>query len=150
MSLARHLEVQIRALTGFVELLEEEQAALSSSTIDGNVIQQIAVKKQDMLGRLESLESQRAKGQMMLGYPEGMTGAAKAAMDAKCNIIWDQIINMAFRAKQLNEINGSLVKIRLEQTQKLVNFLHNAAGGPLYGPDGKSRTKGLGGVSTLA
>jgi flagellar biosynthesis protein FlgN len=150
MSLARHLETSHQALQDFISLLEDEQKALSTSDMDGSEIENVSIRKIAMLKRLESLEQVRAKGQSMLGYPQGIDGAKKAAKDAQCLHTWDDILKLAYRAKQLNEINGTLIKMRMDQTGKMIDFLMKSTGDSLYGPDGKSKLKGLRGISTSA
>ncbi len=148
--LARHLSYQGQVLKEFVELLEHEQKLLSSSEVDGEAVRKLATDKKTMLERLESLESQRAKGQHTLGYPSGLEGAKKAASDSKCLPFWEEITLLAFRAKSLNEINGNLIKMRLDHANQMISFFNKVAGEPLYGPDGKSKRRGMGGITTSA
>lgn len=150
MSLARHLENQRNVLTEFIQLLEDEQKLLSGSTIDGDAIKKLADRKKVMLNHIDSMESMRATGQEKLGYPTGVEGAKKAADDGKCLGAWEQIITLAFRAKELNEVNGTLIHMRLDYANKMVGFFNKVSGDPLYGADGKAKRRGLGGITTSA
>jgi flagella synthesis protein FlgN len=150
MSLAQHLGVQYNALRDFVALLEEEQQELSRSAINGELIGDIARRKTLMVEQIESLETKRRRGQSVLGYPDGIDGARKAAADGGCTAQWDAIITLSHRARMLNEINGEQVRMRLDQNSRQVDFVTKASGGLLYGPDGKSKMRSLGGISTKA
>jgi flagellar biosynthesis/type III secretory pathway chaperone len=150
MSLAQHLGTQHKALADFVSLLEEEQSELAKSAINGEIISDIARRKTLLVELIESLETKRRRGQSVLGYPIGIEGARKAAADGGCTELWDTIINLSHRARSLNEINGEQVRMRLDQTSRQIDFVNRAAGGVLYGRDGKSKIKSLGGISTKA
>lgn len=150
MSLAKHLEIFQESLVQFVTLLEEEQWALASSAVDGKVIADIASRKGEMLVNINKLDDVRQKVQKKIGYPDGREGARLAAKDGGCSDLWDAILILSDRAKNLNELNGIQVNMRLEQNRKLVDFFNKASGGPLYGRDGKSKMKRLGGISTRA
>lgn len=150
MSLAQHLGIQHKALADFVSLLEEEQQELARSVIKGEIINDIAKRKTQLVELIESLETKRRRGQSVLGYPDGIDGARKAATDGGCTERWDAIITLSHRARTLNEINGEQVRMRLEQTSRQIDFVSRAAGGALYGRDGKSKIKTLGGISTKA
>lgn len=150
MSLAKHLDRQRQALQRFVDLLEEERLTLGEGQIDGQRLEQLARAKQEMLALLEQLERQRSNGQRTLGYGEGSEGAERAAIDAGCQPQWQALIELAAHAKLQNRLNGDTIRIRLEHNQRMLNFLHEAAGKPLYGPDGQSRRRSLTGLSSSA
>lgn len=150
MSLAKHLEIQHRALQDFVDLLEREQRLLAEADVDGQQLLEVADGKRSVLGEIERLETLRTRAQGKLGYPEGRSGAEQAARDAGYLAAWQQLHDTAQRAQTLNQLNGEVVRMRLEQNQRILNFLNEAAGKPLYGPNGQSRRHGLGGVSSSA
>lgn len=148
MSLAKHIETQQRVLQQLIDLLEQERRVLIVATIDGQKLAELATAKQILLIELERLESQRHSDQIELGYGEGRQAAERAAMDAGCQIAWRRMRELSQRAKRLNQFNGDNIRSRLRLNQRLLNFLHEAAGHSLYGPDGRSRRQSLSGLTS--
>lgn len=138
MSLKQHLAVQQQRLQQLIQLLTEEQAALSQAQVDGKQLANIAADKEKLFTQLESFEVQRQQVQNKLGYSVGMAGAELAALDAHCLPLWHALLESAQRVAQLNQLNGELIKQRIEYNQRMLNFLHEAAGQSLYGPDGQT------------
>lgn len=150
MSLAQHIARQRKHLDDFIALLEAERESLSSAQVDGRQLAEQARHKQALIQQLERLESQRLVAQRKLGYGEGRQGAETAAADANCLEAWLEFRQRALQAKQLNQFNGLLIGARLNQNQRILDFLRNAAGQALYGPDGQSRLGSLGSVASRA
>lgn len=150
MSLAKHLGVFQHELISFVALLEEEQRVLTASKVDGKVVTDLASRKSSKLVNIDKLEEVRRKVQKMQGYPDGREGANQASKDGGCADLWDAIMTLTDRAKNLNEINGIQVQMHIEQNRRLMTFINKASGTPLYGRDGKSQRKSLGAISTKA
>ena len=147
MSLAKHLETQQRTLQQLIDLLEQERLALSVAKVDGERLAERAEAKQALLAELDRLESQRHSAELKLGYGDGNRGAERAAADAGCLPAWQNLRELALRAKQLNEFNGDNIRNRMSHNQRILNFLHEAAGHSLYGPDGRSRRGSLSGLT---
>ncbi len=150
MSLAKHLATQQHVLRECIRLMEHEQRLISTATIDGQQLTKISERKREVLAEIERLEAIRMRAQHRLGYPEGRAGAEKAARDARCSDAWQTLIDLAERAKQLNELNGQTIRMRMEQNQRILNFLSEAAGQSLYGPNGQARRRSLIGLSSKA
>lgn len=150
MSLAKHLLTQQNALKEFIELLEQEQRVISTAEIDGQRLVEIAERKGLVLQDIERLEITRTRAQARLGYPDGRVGAERAAQDAHCSDIWQTLLDLMERSQLLNEVNGRIIKMRMEQNQRILNFLSEAAGQSLYGPNGQARRKSLSGLSSKA
>lgn len=141
MSLGQHLALQLQRLEQLSGLLTEEQRALSHSQVDGQLLSRLAGDKQALLAQLANFESQRRQAQIRLGYGQDMTGAEQAARESGCLPQWHALLASAQRIAQLNQLNGSLISHRLEHNQRMLNFLHEAAGQPLYGPNGQSKKR---------
>lgn len=150
MSLAQHLEHEQQHLDAFIALLEAERASLSEGEVDGESLASQAQQKQQHMERLETLETQRRNVLQKLGYGQGRQGAEAAARDAHCLETWHAFLGRALHAKQLNQLNGVLIGSRMNQNQRILDFLNNAAGKALYGPNGQSRRRGFGGVTSKA
>lgn len=150
MSLAAHLARQQQRLEALIELLEQEREVLGVGQVDGTRLNEIAAGKQALLDELDRLESQRRSAQHKLGYADGLPGAEAAARDADCLPAWLAMRDSAERARQLNGQNGALIATRLSHNQRTLNFLHEAAGKALYGPDGQAQRQGLAGIDSRA
>lgn len=150
MSLAKHLARQRHHLEEFIVLLEAERESLTEGQIDGQRMTQQAEEKQAQLTLLDNLEKQRQTAQRKLGYGEGRRGAEQAALDAGCLDDWQAFRELTTHAKQLNQLNGAMISSRMTQNQHILDFLNDAAGKSLYGPDGQSRRRGLGGIASSA
>lgn len=142
MSLAEHLERHRGRLDALIGLLEEERLLLRSGGVDGNGLARVAQAKQEHFQALERFETQRRQVQRRLGYDDDRAGDARAAADAGCAGLWEAIRERADQAARLNRTNGVLIGIRLEHNQRMLNFIEEAAGKGLYGPDGQARAAG--------
>ncbi|GKW49226.1 flagella synthesis protein FlgN [Halomonas sp. NCCP-2165] len=141
MSLAAHLSRQQRRLDALLDALRQETAALARAQVDGDELAGLAETKQRLFGELDTLETQRRQAQARLGYPEGREGARQAALDAGCPDAWQALMALAERVRELNATNGELILERMRQNQQMLDFLRDAAGKPLYGPDGQARKR---------
>lgn len=150
MSVRQHLESQLSEVKIFCSLLEQERSIYIGEQIDATAVADITAKKQQSLDRIADLENKRQHGQAKLGFPEGMEGAVALAKSAKCLDIWHQIIEESLRSQQLNSINGNLIQMAARQNQAILDFLQNASGGVLYGKDGGTKQKSLGGIKAKA
>jgi len=53
--------------------------------------------------------------------------------------IWQGILDLAERARQLNNTNGELIQMKLRHNQQILTVLSNAVNqANLYGPDGQT------------
>ncbi|MDE1168383.1 MAG: flagellar export chaperone FlgN [Pseudomonas sp.] len=141
MSLAKHLGLQYLATRRLVEALEQERLALTTARIDGQQLGDLTATKQALLQNLEELESTRRRAQRTRGYAPGAKGAAQAAKDEGCLSGWLKLQELASRARQLNQINGETLRVRLQQNQRILNCLTELGGGALYGPDGRPHVR---------
>jgi len=150
MSLAKHLARQSTCVAQFILLLEDEARLLAAGKVDGSQLSELAARKQALLGDIAQMESQRQYAQSRLGYGDDRNGAERAATDAGCLATWQQLLEQARRAQQLNQLNGETIRTRLAHNQRMLNFLHEAAGKGLYGPDGQARRGSLGNLASKA
>lgn len=142
MSLAEHLERHRARLDALTDLLDEERQLLRDGGVDGAGLGQVAQAKQQHFQALERFETQRRQVQRRLGYDDDRAGDARAAADAGCTALWEAIRERADQVARLNRTNGVLIGIRLEHNQRMLNFIEEAAGKGLYGPDGQARAAG--------
>ena len=142
MCLAEHLERHRTRLDTLIGLLDEERRLLGDGAVDGDGLARVAQAKQEQFQALERFETQRRQVQRRLGYDDDRAGDARAAADAGCTALWASIRERADQAARLNRTNGVLIGIRLEHNQRMLNFIEEAAGKGLYGPDGQARAAG--------
>lgn len=142
MSLAEHLERHRARLNALIGLLDEERQLLRNGGVDGDGLARVAQAKQEQFQALERFETQRRQVQRRLGYDDDRAGDARAAADAGCAGLWESIRERADQVARLNRTNGLLIGIRLEHNQRMLNFIEEAAGKGLYGPDGQARAAG--------
>ncbi|WP_355660213.1 flagella synthesis protein FlgN [Halomonas salifodinae] len=141
MGLATHLARQQRHLDALLDTLRQETRALARARVDGDELARLAETKQRLFQELDTLERQRRQAQAKLGYAEGGEGARQAAVDADCLEAWLSLMALAERVRELNATNGELILERMRQNQQMLDFLREAAGTPLYGPDGQARQR---------
>ena len=142
MSLAEHLERHRTRLDALIGLLDEERQLLANGGVDGDGLARVAQAKLEQFQALERFETQRRQVQRRLGYDDDQAGDVRAAADAGCAGLWESIRERADQAARLNRTNGVLIGIRLEHNQRMLNFIEEAAGKGLYGPDGQARAAG--------
>ena len=110
MSLSRLLSSQLQRLEALIELLTDEQEQLTKGSIDGEVLTDIAAKKQALLAELERMEVLRCGVQTKLGYPEGAPGAKQAATDADCLATWESLLEKSERVSRMNALTGQMLR----------------------------------------
>ncbi|WP_226663063.1 flagella synthesis protein FlgN [Microbulbifer aggregans] len=139
MSLAHFLQQHRGRLEGLAQLLREERQQLSAGEIDGARLADLARRKQHSLEEINHFERQRRQTLQRLGYKDDRSGDVDAAQDAGCLDQWHNLVALASEAAELNRTNGTMIGIRTESNQRLLNALQEAAGKGLYGPDGRAR-----------
>lgn len=137
---------EVRLLGAFVDLLRQEQQSLQQGTVDALVA--LAEKKSVMANQLTDLQGQREDLLAAAGLGKG-----RAAMDAWLTTApdrrprWQELLRLAEEARNLNELNGKLIGIQMQNNQQALAALLNAGGQFVtYGPDGQ-QTAGGGGRS---
>lgn len=149
MSLPQFIQQHRQRVEQLTQLLHAERAQLSAGTLNGAQLAEIAERKQRSLKTIDDFEQQRRQTLQRLGYEDSRAGDEQAAQDAGCLALWRDLIALAEEAERLNRANGSIISIRSETNQRLLNALQEAAGQGLYGPDGRARTRN-GKVSSTA
>ena len=118
MSLSRLLSSQLQRLEDLIALLSSEQEQLTKGSIDGDILTDIAGKKQALLEELERMEVLRRGVQAKLGYPEGGPGAKLAATDAD----WREVS----------------LALRMKHNQEMLDYIRQIAEKTLYKPNGRN------------
>ena len=132
------------ATRDFIDVLEREQHALKHA--DVSLLLPLETEKAQQAQQLAQLANARNHWLAKLGYAQDRTGMERgleifpAAADA-----WQELLQLAETASQLNKINGILVGQRLRYNQQALSILQAATHGTgLYGSDGQPRLFSIG------
>lgn len=139
--LAETIKAESALIERFVALLHEEQEALSSGNI--GELPTLSQKKETFATELNALSGLRNEQLTALGFAEGRAGmdAWRAANPEKKAIVgaWDKTLSLAAEARELNRVNGELIRLRMEHNSKALDILVRSRDSlALYGPDGLS------------
>ena len=135
----RELELERLAIAGFLELLRKEAHALAENGVD--TLEALATDKLARLEQLTRFAQQRNTRLRSAGYTADVAGmqawlAQRAAYPAIANA-WAMVGELAREARDQNEINGLMVAMKLQRTQRQLAFLNRAASNePMYASDG--------------
>jgi flagella synthesis protein FlgN len=137
------LKAEGEAIQQFVDLLKLEQTSLSHRNTED--LPKLAEQKSKLAVHLNSLAAQRNASLETQGFGVDRTGIeawfAKHPNEKAAANAWSRILSLATEARELNRLNGELIRIRMQYTAKALEALQ---GGKqlldLYGPDGQSAT----------
>ncbi|QNK02600.1 flagella synthesis protein FlgN [Dyella telluris] len=116
------------AVGQLMDALHAERTALETADVD--TLNQAGASKHELMLRLEQLDSERV--QLSQGAPE-----ASRALAPK----WQEVLQSLRACQQLNQRNGTLVGIRLQQVRKALAVLTgNETEASVYGRAGDLRT----------
>lgn len=134
-----HLTLELAATRAFVELLDQEAAAMTSG--DFASLPGLAECKSQLANQIMLVGRQREAEQLALGYAAGRSGAdaASAAGSEALQNAWRDLLACAAQAHERNHRNGVMIHTHLDFTRQSISFLQ-ASGQPLYGPDGSHQT----------
>lgn len=139
----RELEQERLAIAAFLELLQKEQSALAGSEVEA--LEALATEKIARLTELTRYAEQRNTRLKAAGHSPDQAGmqawlASRAGHPAIANA-WAQVGELAREARDQNEINGFMVAMQLQRTQRQLAFLNRVASNePTYAADGVARS----------
>lgn len=132
----------------FVALLEREQGMLMEGRTDQ--LLELSEKKTTDALNLDGLAATR-RSLLQKHLPQFNAEAIRAWLGKHSPeglVIWQEILALAERARQLNHTNGELIQMKLRHNQQSLAVLSSAASkANLYGPDGQSSFSPGGGRS---
>ncbi len=133
------IEAELDAAKSFLSLLREESDVLVAG--DTERLSSIVQRKSELLQKSGHLAREREKllplaetGDWMRGRPE-------------ISNAWQDLIVLGQEIKQLNEVNGKIIDVRLRATQQSLGMLQSLSRATtyLYGPDGQQTSVGVSG-----
>jgi flagella synthesis protein FlgN len=150
--LSAALNAERTAMLGFIALLESEQAALMENRSDALT----DLSKQKTADALELNRLDEARRELLKqAIPNQNAEAVATWLGAHSPAElppWQDIVALTQRAKQLNQVNGELIQMKLRRNQQTLTVLSNAVnkagvygrnGQPDFSP-GSGRTLGRG------
>jgi flagella synthesis protein FlgN len=144
-ALAQTVVAEAQTVERFVELLKLEQGSLSRGDTDS--LPGHAEQKMKFAARLNELAAQRNAALACLGYAADRSGieawCAKHPAEEIAAKAWVSVIALAGEARELNRLNGELIRLRMQYNAKALEALRGGASSlDLYGPDGQATTPG--------
>ena len=129
----------------FVDLLKLEQSSLSRG--DTDKLPKYAEQKLEFAARLNELAAQRNAALAALGLGSDRAGAdawcAKHPEEEPATRAWATVLALAGEARELNRLNGELIRLRMQYNVKALEALRGGARSlDLYGPDGQATLPG--------
>ena len=142
--LALLIEAEAMQLGEFLALLERVEGMLVNG--DTDALLALTQKKNDCYRQLQRLHADRGLLLGRLGRTPG-----DASIRELCSALprvlarWDEVLGLAGKARDRNEINGKLILERMAHNQAALSALLAAADHPqLYDADGHTRATGGG------
>lgn len=133
------LQPEQDTVKAFIVILQKEQDALIQGEVENlDLLASIKVK---MLKQLTSFGEQRNHYLASRGLApdsKGMDAWLADGANSKVASIWSEALRLAKIAQQLNQTNGAIITMRLQNYQSAFDALQGAAGAAtLYGPKGR-------------
>ncbi|WP_213781230.1 flagellar protein FlgN [Caballeronia sp. dw_276] len=129
---------EIAAVEAFESLLAYEEKALTAAspleTLPSIIEQKVVLTEQ-----IAVLERTRDEQLGALGLPAGFAGMEQVVIgDEKLTVHWQELLDVAGRAKRSNNNNGVLIRTRMEYNRTALAALTIApVKSAFYGPDGR-------------
>lgn len=133
-------ETELAAWKQLVGTLIQEQVMLRDGNID--TLTELATHKRNLVVALAP--HIKARGKLLLdnNYPStdsGMESMIKQTGNTQAALVWREIRETERMARDLNQINGRLINMRMGSVEQALNVLSGAAGGQkLYNPGGQA------------
>lgn len=137
---------EIARLKEFIALLQREQELLAKANTEALLA--LVDGKTALADTLAAFSLARENLLAQLGLPNGRAGMtawlARAGSD-KSRQAWQELLDLAAQARSLNETNGKLIALHLQQNQQAFAALMQAANRAMtYGPDGQQQSSATG------
>lgn len=138
---AAMLDVEIAKLKEFIDILQREQELLVLA--DTDALLPLIDTKTGLANTLTAMSQQREALLSQFGSTADRAGM-EAWLARSGNIsqrqAWSELLQLAAEARSLNETNGKLIKLHLQQHQQAFAVLMTAANRAMtYGPDGQQQ-----------
>lgn len=136
------LETERNTLDAFIEILRKEENALVKGKIEK--IDYLASDKSRLIDELIQLDDHRNEYLQKQGLSLEKSSinawlTEQHSGQSEIKILWNELLDLAKTAQQLNHSNGLIISTQLQHNQRAFAALHCAAGNvSLYGPKGQT------------
>ena len=138
----KELETERNTLRAFIEILKKEENAL----VEGKIkkIDYLASDKSRLIEELIKLDDRRNEylQKQGLSLTKNSINAwltEQHSCQNEIKTLWNELLNLAKTAQQLNHSNGLIISNQLQHNQRAFAALNCAAGNvSLYGPKGQT------------
>lgn len=138
--LQRTLESEALAVERFVALLRDERQLLVEGQVDQ--IGDLLEEKNRLASQLAQLAEQRSRLLAIDGRTADRQSIAAwfAAhpAEAEASACWSRLLSLAGEARDLNQLNGELIRLRLQHNAEALRVLGAGVALDLYDRDGQS------------
>jgi flagella synthesis protein FlgN len=136
--LTEYLLQEQAALDRFIDLLQQEQAALVKGDVDALI--SISERKIKQAEQLNTMERERSRLLEDAGFGSNVAGWL-TQQSAPTILAWERLMESARTARHLNQTNGKLIQTHLQHNKQALRALMNASNmAGAYGPDGQLRS----------
>lgn len=144
-TLRQTMVAEAQTVQQFVDLLKLEQSSLSQG--DTDALPAYAEQKIALAALLNDFAAQRNAALALLGFKADRAGVeawcAKHPEEDMAAKAWATVLALAGEARELNRVNGELIRLRMQYNAKALEALRGGASSlDLYGPDGQATTPG--------
>lgn len=141
---ADSLTEEQQAASRLLQVLKQEQALLIEANIDQ--LAALTEQKSKLVARMTELAGARHRALGSAGFDARESGMqawlANTPASAAIAKSWNELLELARAAKELNRTNGVLINRQMTRNQETLSVLQgNRQGGNFYGPNGQSTTK---------
>ena len=140
---ANLLAEELDAARGLLQLLKREQDCLMQANV--NELQQLTLEKTELVTKMANLGQSRLTALSKCGLEareESMeTWIRSYPQTHPVQHAWQELLDLAKNAKELNRVNGLLIGQHMARNQTMLNTLRgNTQAGTMYGPDGQANS----------
>lgn len=134
----RVLRDEAQLLAELEQLLQREAGVVRGD--DPTAIENIGGSRHRCVDLLTRLDAERTAACRMLSFGAGRDGFEKLLAwcdpDRTLRVRWQDNLKIARRCQAMNDRNGAVVSLKLDQVQQLLTTLRGGAAAPVYGRQG--------------
>lgn len=138
---ADSLHEEFTAAARLLEFLSEEQTCLLKANVDKLAV--LSEEKARLVAHMSQLALRRHAALGAMGFAASEAGMQTWLQDPQASQaagkVWNALLDVAAKAKELNRVNGLLIGQHLARNQQALNVLQgNQPAGPIYGRNGQT------------
>ncbi len=138
------LQDELKLLGCLIDLMKQEQQFLVAANTEG--LDTLTPLKNQLIEQMAALSAQRHRSLGADGFVEsevGMEAWLVRIANPLASGAWQQLLDKAREAKELNRVNGMLINKQMTNNLTLINAMRAPAGAAdtaFYGPSGQTTT----------